>query len=286
MKEVCMKFGVMMFATDFAMRADELASAAEERGFESLWLPEHTHIPASRRSPWPGGPQLPKEYWHTLDPFVALAAAAAVTKRIKLATGICLLIERDTITTAKEVASLDLLSGGRFIFGIGAGWNAEEMENHGTEFKTRWRRLREQVAAMKKIWCEDEAEYHGDFVDFDPIWSWPKPVQKPHPPIFLGGHSRQVLQRVVDYCDGWMPIGSRVQALVQDIEKLKRRAEAAGRDPQSVAISIFGGLADDEAVNGYREAGVERVAFGLPSAERDSILRRLDRYAEFVRKFS
>jgi probable F420-dependent oxidoreductase len=186
-KEGGMKFGVMMFATDYAVRADELARAAEERGFESLWLPEHTHIPASRRSPWPGGPQLPKEYWHTLDPFVALSAAAAVTRTIKLATGICLLIERDTITTAKEVASLDLLSGGRFIFGIGAGWNAEEMENHGTDFKTRWRRMREQIAAMKRIWCDDEAEYHGDFVNFDPIWSWPKPVQKPHPPILLGG---------------------------------------------------------------------------------------------------
>src|SRR6185503_11198769 len=201
-----MDVGIAIFPTDYAMRVDELARAVEERGYESLWFPEHTHIPVSRRSPWPGGPTLPREYWQTHDLFVALATAAAVTTRLKVASGICLLVERDPITTAKEVASLDHLSGGRVIFGIGAGWNAEEMENHGTVFRTRWRLLRERVLAMKKIWTEDEPSFEGEFVRFAPIWSWPKPVQKPHPPVFLGGHGRRALERVVDYCDGWLPI--------------------------------------------------------------------------------
>src|SRR5215813_13126558 len=196
-----MDFGLTMFATDYAIRPDQLARAAEERGFESLWLPEHTHIPTSRKSPWPGGPDLPKDYWHTHDPFVALAVAAAVTKKLKVATGICLLVERDPITTAKEVASLDMLSGGRFIFGIGGGWNAEEMENHGTSYKLRWRTLRERVLAMKEIWTKDEAEFHGEFVNFDPIWSFPKPMQKPHPPILMGGDGPTTFDRVVEFCD-------------------------------------------------------------------------------------
>src|SRR3989442_1091426 len=182
-----MHFGVVMFPTDYAMRVDDLARAVEARGFESLWFPEHTHIPVSRRSPWPGGPTLPKEYWHTHDLFVALATAAAVTTSLKVGSGICLLVERDPITTAKEVASLDFLSRGRVLFGIGGGWNAEEMEDHGTDFKQRWRVLRERVLAMKRIWTEDEASFEGDFVRFPPLWSWPKPVQKPHPPILLRG---------------------------------------------------------------------------------------------------
>jgi len=229
-----MDYGLMMFATDYAVRPDDLARAAEERGFESLWLPEHTHIPVSRRSPWPGGPELPKEYWHTHDPFVALSMAAAATTKLKVATGICLIIERDTITTAKEVASLDFLSNGRFIFGIGAGWNAEEMEDHGTVFKSRFKKMRAQIAAMKKIWTEDEAEFHGELVNFDKLWSWPKPVQKPHPPILLGGHSPQMLQRVVDFCDGWMSIGARAHQFELHLADLRRRAEAKARDPKTV----------------------------------------------------
>ncbi len=180
-----MKFGISIFDTDYAIRIDEVAHAAEERGFESLWVPEHTHIPTSRRSPWPGGTELPKEYWHTHDPFVSLAVAAAATTKLKIATGVCLVVERDPITLAKEVASLDFLSGGRFIFGVGGGWNAEEMENHGTDFGKRWRVLRERILAMKEIWTNEEAEFHGKFVNFEPIWSYPKPVQKPHPPILL-----------------------------------------------------------------------------------------------------
>lgn len=278
-----MEYGLMMFATDYAIRTDELARAAEERGFESLWLPEHTHIPASRRSPWPGGPELPKEYWHTYDPFVALAMAAAVTTKLKVATGICLIIERDTITTAKEVASLDHLSNGRFIFGIGGGWNAEEMEHHGTTFKTRWKKMGEQVAALKKIWTEEEAEFHGEFVNFDKLWSWPKPAQKPHPPILLGGHSPQMRQRVVDYCDGWMPIGARAQQFEEDLTDLRRRAEEKGRDPKSVSVTIFGAPADEARVRRYQELGVERVTFGLPSADRDTVMPLVDHYAQFVR---
>ena len=279
-----MHFGLMMFSTDYAIRPDDLGREAEARGFESIWLPEHTHIPTSRRTPWPGGAELPKEYWHTYDPFVALGMAAAVTTKLKIATGICLLIERDTITTAKEVASLDSLSNGRFIFGIGGGWNVEEMEHHGTAFKTRWKKLREQIAAMKKIWSEDEAEFHGELVKFDKLWSWPKPAQKPHPPIFLGGHSPQMLQRVVDYCDGWMPIGIRAANVIESIKQLRQRAEKSGRDPQSVAVTIFGSAADEQMVEQYRHAGVERVTFGLPPAARDKVLPLMDHYADFVRK--
>src|SRR5919198_6607159 len=199
-----MKIGVCIFATEYAIRIDELAREAETRSFESLWVPEHTHIPTSRRSPFAGG-ELPEQYKHTLDPFVALTAAAAATKKLRVGTGICLIIERDTITTAKSVASLDLLSDGRFELGIGGGWNAEEMEHHGTDFKTRFKRLEEQVKAMKAIWTKDVAEYHGKFVDFEPIWSWPKPVQKPHPPILVGGNGETVLDRVLAYGDEWMP---------------------------------------------------------------------------------
>ena len=204
-----MDYGVYMFPTDYAIRPDDLAREAEQRGFESLWFPEHTHIPAARRSPWPGGSDLPREYWHTYDPFVALMAAAGATNKIKLGTGICLVIERDTIVMAKEVASVDRLSNGRFIFGIGGGWNAEEMENHGTNFRRRWRILREKILAMKEIWSKEEAEFHGDYVNFDKVWCYPKPVQQPHPPIYMGGDGATTFDRVVEFCDGWMPIGAR-----------------------------------------------------------------------------
>lgn len=278
-----MQFGLTMFPADFAMRVDDLAREAETRGFDSLWLPEHTHIPASRRSPWPGGPELPKEYWHTHDLFVALAAAAAVTRRLKVCSGICLLVERDPITTAKEVASLDVLSNGRVMFGIGGGWNAEEMENHGTEFKTRWKLLRERVEAMKKIWTEDKAEYHGEFVNFEPIWSWPKPMQKPHPPIFLGGHTPQALQRVVRYCDGWLPIPVRAGDLAAQIKDLHRRAAQAGRDPGSISIATYGSPADEGVIQQYREIGVGHYIFGLPPAPKETVLPLLDRYAAVMR---
>ncbi len=276
-----MHYGVFIFATDFAIRIDELARAAEQRGFESLFVPEHTHIPKSRRSPWPGGPSLPKEYWHTHDPFVALATAAAVTTTLKVGTGICLVIERDPITTAKEVASLDFLSNGRFLFGIGGGWNAEEMENHGTEFKSRFRLLRERVLAMKEIWTREEAEFHGEFVDFDPIWSYPKSAQKPHPPVLLGGESGYTLQRVVDFCEGWFPRG-RADVL-SGLGDLKARAAKAGRDMKTISVSVFGAKPDPATLESYAAAGITRALFGLPSAARETVLPLLDKYAKLMR---
>jgi probable F420-dependent oxidoreductase len=277
-----MHVGILMFPTDYAIRPDDLARAAEERGFESLWFPEHTHIPTSRRSPWPGGPTLPKEYWHTHDPFVALAAAAAVTSRLRLGTGICLLVERDPITTAKEVASLDFLSRGRFLFGIGGGWNAEEMEDHGTEFRSRWKLLRERVLAMKRIWTEDEASFDGELVRFAPLWSWPKPVQRPHPPIVLGGHGPRALRRVVDYCDGWLPIGVRAGDLAAEIAELRRLAREKGRDPDAIDVSVYGAPLDGDALARLRDVGVARAIFALPSAEADAVLPLLDRGARLL----
>jgi probable F420-dependent oxidoreductase len=278
-----MKFGVMMFATDYSIGPVELARAAEEHGFESLFLPEHTHIPASRRSPWPGGAELPQEYWHALDPFVALSAAAAVTSRIKLGTGICLVIERDPIVLAKEVASLDFISGGRFLFGIGGGWNLEEMENHGTDPNTRWKVLRERIAAMKQIWAHDAAEYHGTFVNFDPIWSWPKPVQQPHPPIIVGGSGPRVLQRVVAYGDEWMPNRVPLDQLPGRIAELQQLATAAGRGP--LPVTWFGARPDREAIERLERAGVSRCVFGMPSAGADVVLPLLRRCADAAAAF-
>jgi probable F420-dependent oxidoreductase len=276
-----MDVGVTIFATEYAIRIDELAREAEHRGFESLWVPEHTHIPTSRRSPFAGGAPLPEEYKHTLDPFVSLMAAASVTSRLKVGTGICLIIERDTITTAKSVASLDLLSNGRFLFGIGGGWNAEEMEHHGTEFKTRFTRMREQVLAMKEIWTKDVAEFRGEHVHFDPIWAWPKPVQKPNPPVLLGGESGHTLQRVVDFCEGWFPRARNIDAVVTGMADLKQRAAKAGRDMKTISVSVFG-LAKPDRVTLDRLAsiGVTRTILRLPSEGRDTILPLLDQYAK------
>jgi probable F420-dependent oxidoreductase len=278
-----MHIGVCIFATDYAIRIDELARAAEERGFESLWVPEHTHIPTSRRTPFPGGGQLPREYSHTLDPFVSLMAAAAVTTRLKVGTGICLLIERDTIVTAKEVASLDLLSNGRVLFGIGGGWNAEEMEHHGTEFKTRFKMLREQVLALKEIWTRDEAKFQGDFVRFDPIWSWPKPVQKPHPPVLLGGESSYTLQRVVDFCDGWFPRGRAAERILGGLKELSDRAARAGRDMKTISTSVFGAPTDEATLERYTEAGITRAILRLPAEGRDTVLPLLDQWAKLIK---
>lgn len=278
-----MDFGVVMFPTGYSIRPDELARALEERGFESVWFPEHTHIPASRRSPWPGGPNLPKEYWHAYDPFVALTVAGMATTRLHLGTGICLVIERDPITTAKEVASLDRLSGGRFLFGIGGGWNVEEMENHGTEFKKRWRVLRERVAAMKEIWTKEDAEFHGEFVNFDKIWSHPKPVQKPHPPVIMGGDGLTTFDRVVEFANGWMPISRPGQNPAAKIPALRQRAEKAGRDPKSISVTIFFAKPDRAAIEALRAAGVDRAIFGVPSESREQVLPILDSYVPLIR---
>lgn len=270
-----MQFGVYIFPTDYSIGPAEIAKAAEDSGFESLWFPEHTHIPTSRISPWGGGADLPKDYWHTLDPFIALTAAATVTKTIKLATGICLVIERDPITTAKEVATVDHLSGGRFIFGVGGGWNLEEMENHGTKPKLRWKILRERMLAMKQIWTTDESEYHGEFVNFDPIWSWPKPVQKPHPPIVVGGQGTRTFERIIEWGDEWMPNRVKPDELPGKIAELQSMAKAAGRGP--IPVSVFGVRPDAGAIEAMAQAGVTRCIFGLPSADSETVLERLDR---------
>ncbi|MCZ2108527.1 MAG: LLM class F420-dependent oxidoreductase [Dehalococcoidia bacterium] len=277
-----MQFGLTMFPTDYAIPVTELGKAAEDLGFESLFFPEHTHIPASRKTPWPGGQPLPLEYSHTIDPFVASGAVAAVTKTLKVGTGICLVVERDPITLAKEVASIDHLSGGRFIFGIGGGWNLEEMENHGTKPSLRWRILRERILAMKEIWTKDEAEYHGQFVDFDPIWSWPKPVQKPHPPILVGGAGPRTIDRVIEFGDGWMPIGGRSgDVLAAMIAELREKQAAAGRG--HIPVSVFGAGPHGPTIEKYHELGVERVAFGIRPADTEDVLGQLKRYAEFVK---
>jgi probable F420-dependent oxidoreductase len=276
-----MHYGICMFATEYAIQPAELAREVEARGFESLWFPEHTHIPASRRTPYPLGGELPREYWHGYDPFIALTAAAMATTRLRVATGICLLIERDPITTAKEVATLDRLSNGRFIFGIGGGWNAEEMENHGTNFKQRWRVLRERVLAMKEIWTKEEAEFHGEFVNFDKIWLHPKPVQRPHPPILMGGYGPTTFERVIEYCDGWLPIGMMPGNLVEKIVELKRRAEEAGRDPKTVSVTVFNSKPERVEIAALEQAGVERVTFFVPAAGRETVLPLLDQYASW-----
>jgi probable F420-dependent oxidoreductase len=274
-----MELGLAHFLTDYGMQPGALARAAEERGFESLFFPEHTHIPVSRDTPYPGGGELPREYSHTLDLFVALGAAAAATERLKLGSGVCLVIQRDPIVTAKEVASVDHISGGRFLFGVGAGWNREEMQNHGTDPSTRFRRMRESVEAMKAIWTRDEAEYHGRLIDFDPIWCWPKPVQKPHPPVLVGGVGERVLDRVVAYGDEWIP--NRVKSpeeLGERIAELQRRAEAAGREP--IPVTVFGAKPEQRLLERLRTAGVTRSLFYVRPDDRDAVERQLDELAE------
>ncbi len=280
-----MKFGVCMFPTAYAINPAELGRAVEARGFESLFFPEHTHIPTSRLSPFPGGGELPQEYAQSLDPFVALSAVAVATERLLLGTGVCLVIERDAITLAKQVASLDYLSNGRVLFGIGGGWNREEMENHGTNPARRWKLLRERIEAMKEIWTKEEAEYHGKFVNFDPIWQWPKPIQKPHPPILVGGDGPNTLQRVVRYGDGWMPVSRHEDADFRArIAELNRLAAEAGRGP--LPVTSYLAPAKPEVLEETAKAGVERVVIGLPSAPADKVLSRLDRHAELARRFT
>ena len=276
-----MFFGVIMFCTEYTIRIDDLARELESRGFESLCVPEHTHIPTSRRSPWPGGAVLPREYLHTLDPFVGLAAAAVVTERLRLLTGIALLAERDPIICAKECASLDYLSNGRFELGIGAGWNAEEMENHGTVFKHRFKIMADRAKAMRAIWTMDQAEYHGQFTDFGPLWSYPKPTQ-PRLPILLGGETRHTLRRVVEFGDGWMPRGRSFGNPKAEMARLRQAAFDGERDPATIKVSLFGGRLDDAAIATYREAGIDRCLFILPPKGRDEILPLLDEMARFT----
>jgi len=273
-----MKFGVVIFPTDYSIDPVSIAKEVEARGFDSLWFPEHTHIPVSRRTPWPGGADLPQEYWHTYDPFIALTAAAMVTEKIRLGTGISLVMEHDPIVLAKTIASVDNISNGRFNFGVGGGWNEEEMENHGTDPKRRFKVLRERIEAMKAIWANDEAEYHGEFVDFDPIWSWPKPVQKPNPPVYVGGNGEHTLKRVIKYGDAWMPIAMRGgKPLSEAIPELQQMAQEAGRG--RIPVGAYGVQPREEIISHYMEIGVDEGIFWLPSAGPDVVLPMLDNYA-------
>ncbi len=273
-----------MVPTDFSIGVMELGRATEEREFESLFLPEHTHIPASRRTPWPAGGELPEEYRRTLDPFVALGAVAATTRSLLLGTGVCLVVERDPITLAKEVASLDRLSGGRVLFGVGAGWNHEEMRNHGTDPTLRWKLLRERVLAMKQIWIQDVAEFHGEFVDFDALWQWPKPIQTPHPPVLIAGNGPRVLERVVEFGDAWLTMPKEEpHVLGRRIGELQDLATRRGRGP--VPVTVFGAPPDPDALEIYAESGVSRCLFWLPSAPAAEVLPILDRLAILAGKF-
>lgn len=279
-----MQIGAAMFFTDYSIRADALARALEARGFESLWAPEHSHIPASRLSPFPQGGDLPKKYYDVMDPFVSLSVAATATRKLKVATGICLVVQRDPIQTAKLVASLDQVSDGRFMFGVGAGWNAEEMADHGTDFKTRFRLMAERIAAMKQIWTEDQAEFHGEFVDFPPILTWPKPVQKPHPPVIVGGVFPHGARRALAFGDGWMPHVSRPQyGDVGDfLPRFRQMAAEAGRDPAGVPVTAWAAPEDLDRLMRYRDLGVERAVVSLPSDPSEKLMPLLDRWAGFI----
>lgn len=274
-----MDIGFFSYNTEYGMRADNLAQELETRGFESLWVGEHTHIPASRETPFPGGGELPKPYYHMSDPFVTLAMAAAVTKNLKVATGISLVVEHDPIALAKSVATLDHYSGGRFLFGIGGGWNKEEMENHGYPFDRRWKLLRERVEAMKVIWTEEEASYSGEFVNFEKIITNPKPAQAPYPPVLMGGATEMSLKRVARYCDGWMPIDVLLREPEVMVEKMRQVVSEEGRDPDTIDLSAFCQRARDaDSLKKFRAAGFTRAIIGLPNRGRDEVLKFIDDY--------
>ncbi len=280
-----MEFGIVIFPTEYTIPPSVLAKEAESRGFESLFFPEHTHIPASRLSPYPSGGDLPTEYSHTLDPFVALSAAQAVTTTLKIATGVALVIERDPIILAKEVASLDHLSEGRFLFGIGGGWNREEMANHGVDPRTRMALLEDRVAAMKAIWRNDEASYAGSFTSFEKVWSWPKPVQKPHPPILLGGNSEQALARAARIADEWMPIPARQQGTVKEIvSRFKIACEK--QDREMLPISFYGAERNLRYLAEMEAAGVHRAIFWIASEDTSKTLATLDQLRDLVEQLS
>jgi len=274
-----MKFGIATFVNDDGIDTVSLARAIEERGFESLAVAEHTHIPVSRESPYPGGGELPDVYYRTLDPFVTLAAAAAVTSKIELVTGIALLIQRDPITTAKEAASIDLISGGRFVFGVGAGWNIEELRDHGTDPKTRGALLDERIEAIKALWTSEPAEYHGKYVDFPPSCSRPKPVRQPHPPIFIGGNSDATVKRVIRHDAGWISNPLPVEQLSHRIHQLR---DGAGHE---VPLAMFATPNDPDYWRAAEDLGFDQLGVLLPTRPRDVSLRLLDEYAARVQQY-
>src|SRR5712671_5054258 len=281
-----MHVGAAMFFTEYSMAPAELGRALEERGFESVWAPEHSHIPLSRKSSFPSGGELPKQYHDVMDPFVTLTAAAAATTTLKLGTGVCLVIQRDTIQTAKLVASLDQVSSGRFLFGIGCGWNAEEMEDHGTVYETRTLKMREQIEAMKEIWTKSKPEYHGKIVNFPPMMTWPKPVQKPHPPIIVGGAFRFAARRAIRYGDGLIPQAPSAGSGSPEefMPRLRQIAEEAGRDPQSLSVTLGGATEDLDLLKRNRDLGIARMNVRLPPAKEGEILPLLDRWAKLIRQ--
>ena len=281
-----MDFGAAMFFTEYSINPTDLGRALEERGFESLWAPEHSHIPSARATPFPQGGELPSKYYDVMDPFVTLTAAAVATTRLRIGTGVCLVSQRDPIQTAKLVTSIDHISRGRFLFGVGGGWNAEEMADHGTAFKTRFRLLRERVIAMKSIWTEDEPEFHGEFVDFPKMKTRPKPVQKPHPPVIVGGAFPYAARRALRYGDGWVPHASRPQysEVTDFIPRFREMAGEAGRSLEEVPVTVFGAPEDPDRLRRYRDRGVARVVLSLPSARADQVLPVIDRWAELIRR--
>ncbi len=282
-----MQFGASIFFTDYSMTPADLGQALEQRGFESLWAAEHSHIPLSRKSPWGGGGELPKQYYDVMDPFVTLTAAACATKTLKVGTGVCLVNQRDPIQLAKLVASIDQVSGGRFLFGVGNGWNQDEMENHGTVFTTRHKLVRERIEAMKAIWTQSKAEYHGEFVNFDPMMAWPKPVQKPHPPIIVGGAYPYAARRAARYGDGWIPLAGRPTQygdVFDFVPKFREVLKENGRDPATFPISLFSSVEELDTLKRYRDLGIVRTVVSLPAAAADTILPILDRWAALARR--
>jgi len=280
-----MRFGVATVLTDYSIDAAELGREVEAHGFESLFLPEHTHIPVASAAPPAGGRVVDREYLHALDPFVALAAVATATRTLKLGTGVCLVVQREPIRLAKQVATLDLLSNGRLLFGVGGGWNLPELRNHGTEPALRWRLLRERVLAMQRIWTEDAAEFQGELVRFGPLWSWPKPVQRPHPPVLIGGDGLHTLQRVVAFGDGWMPVAQRgAVPLPEKIARLQELAAQAGRGP--VPVTLFRVQAQERAIARCAGWGIDRCVFWLPVAPRAEVMPALEHCAELAQRFA
>jgi len=276
-----MKIGISTFPTDYSISAVALARAAEERGFDSLWVTEHTHIPASRRTAYPPGGDLPSIYWESYEPFTFLAQAAAVTESLLIGTGVCLVPEHHPISLAKRAASLDSLSQGRFLFGVGAGWNAEELENHGVAYEERWKVLAESVQAIKLMWTEKEAEFHGKYVDFDPVWVEPKPARKPHPPVFIGASSKWAIQRVAEFAEGWIPALGDFD-LDERMAQLRQLCDEKGRDASKIDVSVFAAPADKGAIEALAKQGVNRIILLLPSVPESEALRALDLHAEVV----
>ncbi len=283
-----MRVGLVIFPTDRGIQPVELGREAEARGFDAVWFPEHSHIPVSRRSPWggrEGAPPLPEEYWRTHDQFIALAAIAGATTTLKLGTGITLVAQRDPIWLAKEVASLDFISGGRVLFGVGFGWNHEEMESHGVDIRRRRKLVREKVLACKEIWANDEAEFHGEFVNFEKSWSWPKPVQTPHPPIVMGASPTPLhFSHIIEYADAWMPIEGRFP-IDDKWAELQQAATDAGRDPSTIQLGVFAPKPEADHLDHLQSIGTSFVALGLPALDRDAALATLDRYAPLVDRF-